>query len=55
MKEEITKKEITKKLFKAKKNNVRAKDKRPLLLFYFTDSEQVFLTWVISFIFSFLD
>ena len=51
------KKEITsqKKLFKVKKNNVTVKGKRPVLLFYFTDFEMVFVSWVISFIFSFLD
>ena len=50
--EQIT---IQKKLFKVKKNNVTTKDKRPLLLFYFTDFEYVFVGWVISFIFYFLD
>ena len=44
-------KEITnqKKLFKVRKINVTVKDKRPLLLFI----EQVFDSWVISFIFHF--
>ena len=44
-------KEITsqKKLFKIRKINVTVKDKRPLLLFI----EQVFDSWVISFIFHF--
>ena len=48
MKEEIT---IQKKLFKVKKN-VTAKDKRPLLLFCFTDFEQVFVAGFIYFFFS---
>ena len=38
-----------KKLFKVRKINVTVKDKRPLLLFI----EQVFDSWVISFIFHF--
>ena len=57
-------KEITsqKKIFKVKKKkkrkkekNMTAKDKRLLLLLCFTDFEQVFVAWVVSFIFSFLD
>ena len=55
MKEEIT---SQKKLFKVQKKNVTAKDKRPLLLFCFTDFEQVsagFAGLQVSFIFSFFD
>ena len=52
MKEEIT---SQKKTIQSQKNNVTSKDKRPLLLFYFTDFEQVFVGWVISFFFSVLD
>ena len=48
MKEEITNQ---KKTIQSQKNNVTSKDKRPLLLFYFTDFEQVFVGWVISFFF----
>ena len=52
MKEEITSKKN--KLFKVKKNNLTAKDKKPSL-FYFTDFEQVFVNWVIFFVVSFLN
>ena len=47
-------KEITsqkKKLFKVIKNKVTAKDKSPLLLFHFTDFEQIFVSLVISYFF----
>ena len=52
MKEEIF---SQKNIFKVKKKKVTTKDKRPLLLFSFTDFEQVFVALVVSFIFSFLD
>ena len=32
-----------KKIFKVKKKNMTAKDKRPSFFFYFTDFEQVFV------------
>ena len=48
MKEEIT---SQKKLFKVQKKNVTAKDKRPLLLFCFTDFEQVFVVGFVYFFF----
>ena len=40
--EEITNQKKTIKGQKKNNNNVTSKDKRPLLLFYFTDFEQVF-------------
>ena len=46
------------KLFKAKKTNKHITGQRrtrDIRFFYFTDFEQVFVSWVISFIFSFRD
>ena len=48
MKEEITSKK--KQTIQSQKNNVKVKDKRPSF-FYFTDFEQVFVGWLISFVF----
>ena len=48
MKEETTSKKNH--TIQSQKNNVTVKDKRPSL-FYFTDFEQVFVGWLISFIF----
>ena len=54
MKEEIT---SQKKLFTVKKKtkNMTPKDKRSLVLLCFTDFEQVFVAWVVLFIFSLLN
>ena len=40
---EMKEKLPAKKLFRVKNNNVTANDKRPLLLFYFTEFEQGFI------------
>ena len=54
MKKEITSKKKKEKPNQSQTNNVTVKDKRPSF-FYFTDFEQVFVGWLISFVFSFLD
>ena len=54
MKEEPTSQKKTIHSQIKKKKNVPAKEKKPSL-FCFTNFEQAFVVWVISFIFSFLD
>ena len=50
IKEEIT----SQKIYSKSKNNATAKDKRHLLLFYFTEFDQGFFGWGTLFIFSWL-